>query len=229
MPPKAAVAAEDGHLTAVQSHLVAASGEFVGTFFFLYFSYAAHLMALRQASSAAASGAGPSSETVVFIALIYSLSLLVNVWAFYRISGGLFNPAVAFSSALPLLAVTTPTDAKSRQVSLGLSASGQLSWVRTAFLVPAQLVASMCAGGLVEAMFAGGGVRVAAATTTLAAGTSVAQGLFIEMFMTAELVFVVLMLAVEKSRDTFIAPVGIGLALLVAELAGEATHHPPCE
>lgn len=38
--------------------------------------------------------------------------------------------------------------------------------------------------------------------------------------MTAELVFVVLMLAAEKSKDTFIAPIGIGLALFVAMMGG---------
>ena len=41
------------------------------------------------------------------------------------------------------------------------------------------------------------------------------------MFLTALLVFVILMLAAEKHNATFIAPVGIGLALFVAELAGE--------
>ena len=29
------------------------------------------------------------------------------------------------------------------------------------------------------------------------------------------------MLAIEKSRDTFIAPIGIGLALFVSEIAGQ--------
>ena len=47
------------------------------------------------------------------------------------------------------------------------------------------------------------------------------QGLFMEMFFTALLVFVVLMLAIEKSKDTFMAPIGIGLALFVAMVAGE--------
>jgi aquaporin related protein len=45
-------------------------------------------------------------------------------------------------------------------------------------------------------------------------------GLFLEMFMTAELVFVIFMLAAEKHKATFLAPVGIGLALFIAELAG---------
>jgi len=46
------------------------------------------------------------------------------------------------------------------------------------------------------------------------------QGLFIEMFLTAQLVFTIFMLAAEKHRGTFIAPVGIGLSLFIAELFG---------
>lgn len=34
------------------------------------------------------------SSKVIYISLAYGFSLLVTVWAFYRISGGLFNPAV---------------------------------------------------------------------------------------------------------------------------------------
>jgi aquaporin related protein len=56
--------------------------------------------------------------------------------------------------------------------------------------------------------------------TSLSGGTTIARGVFIEMFMTAELVFVVLMLAAEKSKSTFIAPIGIGLALFVAMMGG---------
>jgi aquaporin related protein len=56
--------------------------------------------------------------------------------------------------------------------------------------------------------------------TTLSADTNVARGLFIEMFLTALLVFTIFMLAAEKHRATFIAPIGIGLALFIAHLAG---------
>ena len=40
------------------------------------------------------------------------------------------------------------------------------------------------------------------------------------MFLTAELVFTIFMLAAEKHKATFIAPVGIGLSLFIAELMG---------
>ncbi|EMR70199.1 putative aquaporin protein [Eutypa lata UCREL1] len=178
------------HLSEMQAHFVAATGEFVGTFMFLFFAYATQLMVLDQTSSVAP----PAMETV-YVSLGYGFSLLVTVWAFYRISGGLFNPAVV----------------------LGMCLSGQLPWMRAAFLVPTQIISCMAAGGVVKAMFPG---DMESLNTTLAPGMNIAQGLFAEMFFTSYLVFVVLMLAAEKSKDTFIAPVGIGLALFVAELPG---------
>lgn len=40
------------------------------------------------------------------------------------------------------------------------------------------------------------------------------------MFMTTELVLAILFLAAEKQKSTYLAPIGIGLALFVAELMG---------
>ena len=40
------------------------------------------------------------------------------------------------------------------------------------------------------------------------------------MLLTAELIFCIFMLAAEKHKATFLAPIGIGLALFIAELAG---------
>lgn len=77
------------------THLIAALAEFVGTFIFLFMAYAGQLMAVNQASSLSANDGTPSAETILIISLAYGLSLLVSVWAFYRISGGLFNPAVS--------------------------------------------------------------------------------------------------------------------------------------
>ena len=41
-----------------------------------------------------------------------------------------------------------------------------------------------------------------------------------QMFLTAQLVFTIFMLAAEKHKATFIAPIGIGLSLFIAELMG---------
>lgn len=104
------------------------------------------------------------------------------------------------------------------KVTLGLNISGAVPWARAPFLIPAQLIACMCAGAVVKVMFPG---DIAAVNTTLAPGMNLAQGVFAEMFFTAYLVFVILMLAAEKSKDTFLAPLGIGLALFVAEIPGK--------
>lgn len=40
------------------------------------------------------------------------------------------------------------------------------------------------------------------------------------MFLTAQLVFTIFMLATEKHSATFVAPIGIGLSLFIAELFG---------
>lgn len=88
--------------------------------------------------------------------------------------------------------------------------------MRAGVLFVSQIVGSITASALVLAIFP----TPLNVRTTLSDGTSLAQGLFIEAFMTAELVFTILMLAKEKHRSTFIAPIGIGLALFVAELVG---------
>lgn len=80
----------------------------------------------------------------------------------------------------------------------------------------AQIFGAIAAAAVVNGLFPG----PMAVTTGLSSGTSVVRGLFIEMFLTAELVFTIFMMAVEKSKATFLAPIGIGLALFIAELAG---------
>ena len=94
--------------------------------------------------------------------------------------------------------------------------TGTLPKLRGALLLIPQMLGGMIAAGLVSCMFPG----ALAVETTLSNGTSTAQGLFIEMFLTIELVITVLFIAAEKQKSTFIAPVAIGLALFVAELAG---------
>ncbi len=37
---------------------------------------------------------GPDPSQLMYISLCFGFSLAVNAWVFYRISGGLFNPAV---------------------------------------------------------------------------------------------------------------------------------------
>ena len=37
---------------------------------------------------------GPNPAALLYISLAFGFSLAVNAWVFYRVTGGLFNPAV---------------------------------------------------------------------------------------------------------------------------------------
>lgn len=80
----------------VRNNIVAALGEFVGTFLFLFFAFAGTQVANTPAPTAPAGSDTPLPNTsnLVFVALVFGMSLMANVWAFYRVTGGLFNPAV---------------------------------------------------------------------------------------------------------------------------------------
>ncbi|PNS20541.1 Aquaporin-1 [Sphaceloma murrayae] len=180
----------------VRNHFVAMCGEFVGTVLFLFFALSGAQVANSIPSSAGLSVAetGSNPPQLQYIALCFGFSLAVNAWVFFRISGGLFNPAV----------------------TVGMCLIGALPWIRGTLLFFTQIIAGMAAAALVSCLFPGElNVR-----TTLGGGTSIVQGLFIEMFLTAQLVFTIFMLAAEKHKGTFIAPVGIGLSLFIAELTG---------
>lgn len=180
----------------IRNHFIAMCGEFVGTVLFLFFALSGTQVANSVNSSAGLSVAetGSNPQQLQYIALCFGFSLAVNAWVFFRISGGLFNPAVTF----------------------GMCLIGALPWVRGVLLFVTQILGGLAAAGLVSCMFPGDlNVR-----TTLGGNTSIVQGLFIEMFLTAQLVFTIFMLAAEKHKGTFIAPVGIGLSLFIAELTG---------
>jgi aquaporin related protein len=76
---------------AITNHFVAFFGEFVGTFLFLFFAFGGTQTA-NQASNGNSSG--PNLSQLMYISLIFSFSLMIAVWVFFRVSGGLFNPAV---------------------------------------------------------------------------------------------------------------------------------------
>jgi aquaporin related protein len=93
---------------------------------------------------------------------------------------------------------------------------GAVGWLKAALLIVTQILAAIAAAAVVSGLFPG----PLAVRTTLSRNTSVVHGLFIEVFLTFELIFCIFMLAAEKHRSTFLAPLGIGLALFIAELAG---------
>lgn len=74
----------------LRGHLLAMFSEFIGTIMFLWFAFAGTQVAATTTQDAATNTTG-----LVYISLSFGLSLMVSVWAHYRISGGLFNPAVS--------------------------------------------------------------------------------------------------------------------------------------
>lgn len=88
--------------SALRNHLVAATSEFVGTYMylnstkieqtpttdlkiehrFLLFGFLGHSAAIHQSSST-------STETILYIALCYSFSYLVNIWLMYAETMGI--------------------------------------------------------------------------------------------------------------------------------------------
>ncbi|KAI1079624.1 aquaporin-like protein [Whalleya microplaca] len=180
----------------LKNHLVAAISEFAGTFMFLLFAFGGTnaVNTSPRDGSALPPDLPTDPAKLLFISLCFGMSLAVNAWVFFRISGGLFNPAV----------------------TIAMMVVGALDYVRGPLIIIGQIVGAIAAAAVVTGLTPG----VLNVQTGLGAGTSVVQGLFIEMFLTAQLVFTIFMLAAEKHRGTFIAPIGIGLSLFIAELMG---------
>jgi aquaporin related protein len=80
-----------GMQESVRNHTVATMAELAGTFLFLFFALSIAQVANTPAPTP---GSLPDVSKVLFIALGFGCSVAVNVWIFYRVSGGMFNPAV---------------------------------------------------------------------------------------------------------------------------------------
>ncbi|KAJ4336211.1 Aquaporin-1 [Ascochyta clinopodiicola] len=172
----------------IRNRAIAMLSEFVGTFFFMFIGLAGNSVVVNDAAVAqqwAGGELGANPSKLLFTAMVWGMSVIVNAWAFFRISGGLFNPSVTM--AMIIIRAVPPIDGLCDMV--------------------AQLVASILASAICFALLPAG----ALATTELGSQTTITQGLFIETLLTAQLVIAVFMLAAEKHKATYIAPVGIGL------------------
>ncbi|GAA5876118.1 hypothetical protein JCM8547_002641 [Rhodosporidiobolus lusitaniae] len=180
----------------IKNHFIACVDEFVGTATFLFFALGGTNVAnIPDTSVTGTTGAvaAPNTSNLLYISLSFGFSLAVTVWIFFRVSGGLFNPAVNLSRFLV----------------------GAVDPVRAALLTVSQLLGAIVGAALFSALTPG----PLYALTTLSGGTTISRGLFLEMFAAFLLLLAILFLAAEKHRATFLAPIGIGLALFVAELA----------
>ncbi len=145
-----------------KNEVIAALGEFVGTFLFLFFAEGIATVAQRPTAvnpNSAELGLDPSQ--LLYISLGFGFSLAVNAWLFFRVSGGLFNPAVA----------------------LGLLLTGNLTLVRFPILVIMEFAGGIAAAGMV-ALLLPGGIN---ASVRLGDGVKDVQGWWIEFLMSGML------------------------------------------
>jgi aquaporin related protein len=74
--------------------IVVIFGELCGTFMFLLMSYIGTQAAL-DANTPGETGNPLLPFSLLYIAASFGSALAVNVWVFYRVTGGMFNPAVS--------------------------------------------------------------------------------------------------------------------------------------
>ncbi|GME93265.1 hypothetical protein B5S28_g2516 [[Candida] boidinii] len=172
----------------IRNHFIAVTGEFVGTFIFLWSAF----MIAQAANKEVYFTEGSDPAKIIMIAFGFGFGVMVGVFLMFRVSGGNLNPAVTLT--LMLARAVPPV-------------RGVLMWI-------AQMVAGMAAAGAASAMTPG---EIAFANA-LGGGTSKSRGVFIEAFGTCILCVTVLMTAVEKSRVTPFAPFCIGISLFIAHL-----------
>ncbi|KAB8297395.1 hypothetical protein EYC80_002738 [Monilinia laxa] len=178
-----------------RDYLVSVIGELVGTFLFLFFSFAAAQTANQPNGTTPPTPNATDPSKLLFIALAFATSLAANVWIFFRVSGGQFNPAVTL--ALVLIGAVPP--------------------IKALLLIPAQLIGGSLAALAAKAVIPGGDILFA---VSLGPGVTEIQGLFIELLLTFMLIITILMLVAEKTKSTFVAPIVIGFSLFIAHLVG---------
>ena len=97
---------------------------------FLFFAFAAANVALQGCKDCGL-GAMPTIGELLYISLAFGFSLAVNAWVFFRISGGLFNPAV----------------------TLGIMLIGCLTYLSAAVVLVALIVGAIAASAVVKGLF----------------------------------------------------------------------------
>ena len=175
-----------------------AAAEMIATFFFVFLGVGAVIMVVRMA------GGGGDAGSLIAIALAHGIAIAVLVAAIGHLSGGHINPAV----------------------TLGAMVTQRISVQQGVLYIAAQLVGGGL-GALVIAVVIpdamGGGLGNGAGTLgthALASGVEQWQGVVIEMTLTAVLVFVVFGAAMDKRGVGVVAPLAIGLAVVVDHFVG---------
>lgn len=78
----------------IRNEIVVVFGEFCGTFMFLLMSFIGTQAALDN-NDPTNPDAPLFPFSLLYVASSFGAALAVNVWVFYRVTGGMFNPAVS--------------------------------------------------------------------------------------------------------------------------------------
>ena len=170
------------------------AAEVIGTFVLVFFGCGTAIM----------TSVGPGFD-YVGTALAFGLTVLCGAYAFGRVSGAHFNPAVTVGAAL----------------------GGRIAWRQTPLYIGSQLVGGLVAGlflfilvqgfdgydvsrdGLAQNSFGDDGT-----------GYAVWAALLLELVLTAVFVWVILAVTDARNEHPALAPAAIGLALTLVHLVG---------
>lgn len=90
-----------GNYNVFRNHALAMAGEFCGTFLFLFFAFTGTQIAVIAGKGLSSNESVSGTLNVInllYISFAFGSSVAINVWAFYRISGAHFNPAVSLNT-----------------------------------------------------------------------------------------------------------------------------------
>eukprot|EP01102_Stenamoeba_stenopodia_P013997 TRINITY_DN460_c0_g1_i1.p1 TRINITY_DN460_c0_g1~~TRINITY_DN460_c0_g1_i1.p1 ORF type:complete len:268 (-),score=52.73 TRINITY_DN460_c0_g1_i1:71-874(-) len=170
-----------------------AAAEFINLFLFTFISGGCVVAATGATAHCVKSGLEPAS--LVAIALAHGFTITFLVYATGNISGGHINPAV----------------------TIALFVAGVISISRTILYVIAQvsgaIVGSLFLAAILPTKFEGN-----LGCTTLNPEMNSGQGVGLEMFTTFVLMFVIFMTAVDEQGAGQMAPLAIGLVVVVDHL-----------
>ncbi|KAF8945757.1 hypothetical protein BGZ47_002036 [Haplosporangium gracile] len=172
-------------ISELQRWCVPAIGEFIGTAMFLY---------LAVGGADAVSRGTAEGTSVLGIAFAFGIGLMVTAWAFGRISGALFNPAITLSCLI----------------------TGNLCVAKACMYFVCQLLGA-CLGVAMARGNTPDHVNLGV-INYLQNGESLARGFFLEFWLTCILCFVYLMTTEERSKSSFMAPLPIGFTLFSCHL-----------
>ncbi len=175
----------------------AVAAEFIATGLFVFLGTASVVVVVAMQVDTGAK--------ILTIALAHGLAIAVLVAAIARISGGHINPAVTFAAAIT---------GKMKVSTAILYVGGQLI---------AAILASLLLKGIIAGPFeAGLGAHGLNSLGILddQVGNGAGAGLLLEAVLTFALVFVVFATAIDKKGLTHLAPMAIGLIVLVDHLIG---------